>query len=1431
MFNGGAVVDIGAGSMIDLSVVNDRALQLNPGGAFGTTPAGSITVPAGVGVYFPSGTPGNDEISSTIGGTITLTDGASQALKAGVAMPLPLGSTVTLSGAGTIAFAGGSGGSIPVDVPSQLPSGAAFNVTTVNSTALSPFYTTGTLNVYAQQVLDPTVMNALNAGATPIDVRVDPILGTIVGASSIDIVGFQVFDLTPAGSAGASAPTTAAIDAPVESLVQQNGALFAGGYSIDGLGNTVAVAGSTASIAAAVADGNSAVGNLLNVRPGAEIVNRTGDLELDSTWDFSQAASFAPLGNPSAPTPVMLYRFGPQNSEPGVLVMRADGNIILGQGQDPNTGAATFGSLSDGFEGFNGSDNSSLLHATLLPPGYQSWSYRLVAGADFSAADTKRVLPEATLAAALSGQGTGSILLGKGSADLLNFETNNAADFFETIRTGTGSIGLYAGVDVRLEDNLFAIYTAGTQTNPLANFQAGLSDTTAPQFTWGGGNVTVMAQGSIEHVDAEGQADSSKELPLNWLDRQGSVNSTTGQFASDASTAWWVNFQDFYEGVGALGGGNVTLVAGGNISNVDAAVPTNEQTTYQTTLATSGGTAVDKLAADQPTLELGGGDLLVEAGQDINAGVYYVERGEGTLMAGGSIITDATRAAVSPILASSRPILLSSPEAWLPTTIFLGDGNFTVQGGSDVLLGAVVNPFLLPAPAGSSGYFSTFSLDDSVDVTSVRGSVTLKDAPDDDSGTGGSGSILDWLANISATGTTTKTYASQLQPWLGLNGSVLSSFETLVGIMPSSIYATAFSGDINLVGGFTLSPSPGGQFSLEAAGSVNGFQPNSADPSTGVPQWGSAVINLSDANPAAIPGLAGPLPASRTSFSSINDLFAESGSITGSYAVLQTQEALHSPGLLHADDPNPLVIDASTGNISGLTLYSAKSAQVSAGEDITDISLYVQNDSAGSMTTVTAGGSIIPYDPSSPLRTEATNSKQGLIGGGSQAAAPGTGNPDAGDIEIAGPGTLEILAGNNINLGETVGSAPTNGTSVGITSIGNSANPYLPFQGASIVMAAGLPGLGSVEGASPGLADSRVDFSDFISDYVNPTTAPANAARYLPELADMLGVTVPSGSTPQEIWALLQQLPASDLTELDDRLALDTFNLVLRDSGRDHNNPSSPNAGTYSAGYAAISTLFPGSPTVPSSSADNPSSDSITMATRVVESSNGGDIAMLAPSGFVTVGRSSDPQIVNQGILTESGGNISIYAQNDVGVGTSRIFTLKGGNEIIWSTLGSIAAGSGSKTVHSAPPTRVLISPQSADVQNDLAGLATGSGIGVLATLVGVPPGDVDLIAPAGTIDAGDAGIRASGNVSVAALHIVNATNIQASGTTSGVPVVAPPNIGGLTSASSTAAATSSTASEVASRQQSATQTQETVIPSLIDVQVIGYGGGDDFPT
>jgi hypothetical protein len=751
--------------------------------------------------------------------------------------------------------------------------------------------------------------------------------------------------------------------------------------------------------------------------------------------------------------------------------------------------------------------------------------------------------------------------------------------------------------------------------------------------------------------------------------------------------------------------------------------------------------------------------------------------------------------------------------------------------------------------------------------------------------------------------------------------------------MPPTLHAVAYSGDINLIGNVTLSPSPNGTIDLIAAGSINGTQPNGllSGPvfnATSNPFiWDASIVNLSDASPSAIPGIASPLglstltkpeqATSQTPYLELASLFNESGATSGLNVVLQNQQLLHgasptSQGSavepLHYGDANPVHLYALDGDISGFTLYSAKAAQVIAGNDITDIALYIQNTNATDISTVAAGRDIIAYDANSPLRQEATSTGNDLLFS-SNIVDPGTSAPQAGDIQISGPGTLEVMAGRNLNLG-TGSPVTTDGLATGITSIGNTRNPILPFTGANVIVGAGIA-------AATGLDSSSLDFTTFVNDFLNPATSGSQGLEHLPELASLLGITYDSTdvtASNQLVWNDFNTLSATQQHIVD----LDMFYVVLRDAGRDRNNQASPNYGNYNAGYDAIAALFGSkldytdanstgfedlfldpstggvaaqtyltdlAPLIGDTGKTNAQvwsdyralpttqqqslalqifgdvlndaakeagqtatasagnllqtealaalfngqgwNGSISTSAHEIATTNGGDIAVLAPGGAMTVGLSTDAQTPQVGILTEHGGNISIFANATVSLGTSRIFTLQGGNEIIWSTTGNIAAGSGSKTVHSAPPTRVLVNPQSANVENDLAGLATGSGIGVLETLSTVPPGDVDLIAPVGIVDAGDAGIRASGNLNIAARLVLNASNIQVGGASVGLPPPpAAPNLAPLTAASAASAAASSSASEVTN--QSSAATQATEIPSVITVDILGYGGGEE---
>jgi filamentous hemagglutinin len=960
------------------------------------------------------------------------------------------------------------------------------------------------------------------------------------------------------------------------------------------------------------------------------------------------------------------------------------------------------------------------------------------------------------------------------------------------------------------------------------------------------------------------------------------------------SMAWWVDFSNFFEGVGALGGGNIAIKAGKDVSNVDAVIPTQARAAgsmlvdpagrsiqslakqsgisvanlllinlsqlpliqpsegtmltdgYGNSYAVRSGDTLQSIAANWDSLsaaptpvgmtlgallvansdqlaslipstqirlpmaasssslvETGGGNLSVTSSRDLNAGVFYVERGQGTLRAWGSITTDSTRDPFLPPLMNGGAVS-SDPNAYLPSSLFLGKGGFDVSARGDVLLGPTGNVFLMPQSINNglnTSYFSTYDASDVVRVSSLVGSVTLRQAS---GGYGFGGTIPGlqlWMsADITPVGSTLAVAGSQ--PWLRLNLNDISTFGTQMALQPSSLEVVSFGGGISFQGNYTASPSATGQISLLAAQSITGLTPNGVSPGAGNP-WSASTINLSDANPATIPAPLSPMNdyqevgSTKSPFNAF--AFAESGSTIGFYGVLQAKQQLHDSNLLHLSDAQPVAIYSTDGDVADFTLFSPKKTQVFAGGNIADVGLYIQNLTASDTSIVSASGDIRLYDNQTLLQKVA------------RAAGAGLNDPQrynlsilqSGDLQVSGPGAMEVLAGGNIDLGN--GANNSDGTGLGITSIGNARNPALPFQGADLAVSAGIDlpsGLSSVGGLG-------------LDPFAIQILKGSLGETYLSELSSAMtysGDPLPPNLSVADFAHNVGVLSDEERAKLE----LQLFYLVLRDAGRAYSNPDSPSYRSYLPGEQAIAAFFGN---VGSTQSD------ISLWSRDVRTKSGGNISMLAPNGGISLSSySSGSALTPPGIVTEHGGGIGIYTKNDVSIGIGRIFSLRGGDIMIWSDKGNIAAGSSAKTVATAPPTRVLIDPSSGNVQTDLAGLATGGGIGVLDTVAGIPPGNIDLIAVSGIIDAGDAGIRASGNINLAALAVKGGDNISSGGTTKGAPPAAAPPAS-APAAANTASAANASAATTSKNAASSRETDQA--PSIFSIDVLGYGGGD----
>ena len=86
----------------------------------------------------------------------------------------------------------------------------------------------------------------------------------------------------------------------------------------------------------------------------------------------------------------------------------------------------------------------------------------------------------------------------------------------------------------------------------------------------------------------------------------------------------------------------------------------------------------------------------------------------------------------------------------------------------------------------------------------------------------------------------------------------------------------------------------------------------------------------------------------------------------------------------------------------------------------------------------------------------------------------------------------------------------------------------------------------------------------------------------------------------------------------------------------------------------------------------------------------GGDINFYVPGGQVNAGLAVTPEgtkkAADLGITVQREGQLNAFVKDDFIVNTSRVFTIGGGDLLIWSSEGDIDAGKGAKSALSVSP-------------------------------------------------------------------------------------------------------------------------------------------------
>jgi len=616
--------------------------------------------------------------------------------------------------------------------------------------------------------------------------------------------------------------------------------------------------------------------------PGLEI-DSAGDLTLPTTWDL-----YAGLDDSD---PTNDWRFGAGNDLPLTLTLRAAGNVLLD------------GSLTDGFVDDQFTLASNAVSYQRLAVG-ESSTYRIAAGADLSSADVLATAHEhlgdlSLVSGATVRTGTGDIdVVAGGNLDI----GQDASIYTAGLNAGAGPL---AGIDVQLQsltnlDLVNFIFTPATGEDFLLGFL------NQGQFPVQGGDVRFTVGGDlVGHSSAPNVAD--------WQPRVGgSFNDNNGILFENLPTHWAIAFQNFTNGIGALGGGDVTARIGGDMRDVAVALPTTGKPN-SVDIVGNDETALT-FAANPPTpVVYGGGDLDLEVGGNLSGGAVQVDRGVGRVRIGGVLGDAGTNQQPYFAIADTRLDVQVRDSADVGGIL-----NSTALQQTNNLATMVNNVGLPLATFTYDPVFFSYSPDSRADLTTLAGDAVLHDpAP--------------------------------------LRGHGFALY-------PASLQVRSLQQGIDITGEIQTFPSAQGQLDLLAENDI----------AYGEQSGGATYLIQSDADPALLPDATHPAVVFTESRGTGDSPVA---TVTSQYLTPPSPTAtstdaqgrhLHAATPVHAGDTRPNLIVSRSGSITGKDgpqnvweFLLAKQSLISAGKDIRDMSLRIQHEQETDLSLIQAQGDVV----------------------------------------------------------------------------------------------------------------------------------------------------------------------------------------------------------------------------------------------------------------------------------------------------------------------------------------------------------------------------------------------------------------------------------------------------------------------------------------